>query len=213
MTSTLESKSPPARRTSRHHRRRTEVIDAAAAVFAQKGYHGATTKDISRALGLRQGSLYYYFTSKEAALEEVCRIGIRDHLENLIKIVSSDVGAAEKVRLAIMNHLRPIRDRGDYVRVFLFSRRHLPAPVRDTLNETIHRYEELLESIFREGVERGDFHADLDCRLAVLGLLGMCNDVVTWYGKEPGQDIESIGAEYTRLMLQGITADSAVPRK
>ena len=38
-------------------------------MFAERGYHGATTQDIADVLGIRQASLYYYFPSKEAALE------------------------------------------------------------------------------------------------------------------------------------------------
>ena len=53
-------------------RRAPEIIDAAARVFAERGYHGATTQAIADVLGIRQASLYYYFSSKEAALELVC---------------------------------------------------------------------------------------------------------------------------------------------
>ena len=50
----------PARRASnRQHRRGAEIIVAAAKVFAERGYHGATTQDIADVLGIRQASLYY----------------------------------------------------------------------------------------------------------------------------------------------------------
>jgi TetR/AcrR family transcriptional regulator, cholesterol catabolism regulator len=63
-------------KVEKYQRRYGEIIDAVAAVFAEKGYHGASTKDIADRLGIRQGSLYYYFASKESALEEVCQIGV-----------------------------------------------------------------------------------------------------------------------------------------
>ncbi|HZD25745.1 MAG TPA: helix-turn-helix domain-containing protein, partial [Alphaproteobacteria bacterium] len=56
----------PGERRARRHR---EIMDAAAAVFSEKGFHGASTRDIAERVGLRQGSLYYHFPSKEAALE------------------------------------------------------------------------------------------------------------------------------------------------
>jgi AcrR family transcriptional regulator len=59
-------------RNSRVLRRADEIADAAARVFAERGYHGTTTQAIADVLGMRQASLYYYFPSKEAALEEVC---------------------------------------------------------------------------------------------------------------------------------------------
>ena len=66
-----------ARKKEKYRRRQNEVFDAAAAVFAEKGYHGASTSDIAAKLGIAQSSLYYYFKSKDEALEMIC-------LENLI---------------------------------------------------------------------------------------------------------------------------------
>ena len=68
-------------RNSRVLRRADEIIDAAARVFAERGYHGATTQAIADVLGMRQASLYYYFPSKEAALEEVCARGADGFVE------------------------------------------------------------------------------------------------------------------------------------
>ena len=63
---------PSTRRAPSQRRRAPQIIEAAAQVFAERGYHGATTQDIADVLGIRQASLYYYFPSKEAALELVC---------------------------------------------------------------------------------------------------------------------------------------------
>ena len=53
---------PAARRARSSSRRRApEMIEAAARVFAERGFHGATTQDIADVLGIRQASLYYYF--------------------------------------------------------------------------------------------------------------------------------------------------------
>ena len=58
--------------TARWERRYREVLDAAATAFAEKGYLGASMKDIADRLGVRHASLYYYFPSKEAALAAIC---------------------------------------------------------------------------------------------------------------------------------------------
>jgi AcrR family transcriptional regulator len=56
-------------------KRDQEITDAAAKVFAERGFHGATTQDIADQLGIRQASLYYYFSTKDEALERVCLKG------------------------------------------------------------------------------------------------------------------------------------------
>src|SRR5258706_15412671 len=68
---------PSSRRVRQNSRRRApEIIEAAARAFAERGFHGATTQDIADVLGIRQASLYYYFSSKEGALELVCLQGV-----------------------------------------------------------------------------------------------------------------------------------------
>ena len=57
--------------SSRYQMQRRQAIKSAAAVFAEKGFHGSSTRDIAEHLGIKQGSLYYYFGSKEEALGEV----------------------------------------------------------------------------------------------------------------------------------------------
>ena len=73
----------PRRPRPNPRRRSAEIIEAAARVFAERGFHGATTQDIADVLGIRQASLYYYFPSKEVALEEVCARGVEGFFEVL----------------------------------------------------------------------------------------------------------------------------------
>ena len=75
------------------HRRSREIIEAAARVFAELGYYGATTQKIADVLGMRQASLYYYLPSKEAALEQVCEAGVAGYVETA-KAIAEGPGTA-----------------------------------------------------------------------------------------------------------------------
>ena len=79
-------------------RRADEIIDAAASVFAERGYHGTTTQAIADVLGMRQASLYYYFPSKEAALELVCARGIDGFVEGAEARSRAGRGTAREAR-------------------------------------------------------------------------------------------------------------------
>src|SRR5215475_8344687 len=88
----------PSGRVRGNPRRRTpEIIEAAARVFAQRGFHGATTQDIADVLGIRQASLYYYFPSKEGALEQVCLKGVEGFFEAAKAIAAAPGGAGDKL--------------------------------------------------------------------------------------------------------------------
>jgi hypothetical protein len=104
----------------------------------------------------------------------------------------------------MLAHLEPTRDRHDYVRTFLGSRHHLPPAIRRNIARLTRDYERLFESLISEGVAAGEFRAGLDSRLATLGILGMCNAALTWYGIEEGATIERIAAEFADMVLDGL---------
>ncbi len=196
---------PAARRARSSPRRRApEMIEAAARVFAERGFHGATTQDIANVLGIRQASLYYYFPSKEGALELVCLQGVGDFVEVAKTIARGPGTAAGKLARLVQSHLSPLIDRSDFVRVFLNERQHLPAESRRRIGKWSRDLERLLEDVFKEGVRRGEFRPDLDTRLGVLALLGMLNAVAHWYPKED-VPIGRISDEFVKLLLAGMT--------
>ena len=107
-------------------KRRNEVVDAAARVFAERGFHGASTRNIAEFLGMRQASIYYYFGSKEEALEEVCTIGTAGFVDRAEAIIDIDIKPAKKLCMILEAHTLPLADRADYTLTFLNERKFLP---------------------------------------------------------------------------------------
>jgi AcrR family transcriptional regulator len=206
---------PLSRRTPPSPRRRSaEIIGAVARVFAERGFHGASTQDIADVLGIRQASLYYYFPSKEAALELVCLRGVEGFFETASEIAASQLTATEKLRRLIAAHLSPLVDRGDYMRVFLNERQYLSRESRRRIGKQSHRLEKVFETVLKDGIARGEFRRDLDPRLTTLAVLGMANAAPSWYGKEPNAPIERIIEAFTAIALAGVVARSApAPRR
>jgi len=188
------------------------IMDAAAKVFAERGFHGASTQDIADVLGIRQASLYYYFPSKEVALEEVCLRGVEGFLETAVAIAGAPGTAREKITWLIRAHLTPLLDRRDYMQTFLNERQHLPNESRRRIGRLSRAYERLIEDVLKAGVRDREFRRDLNCRLAALALLGMTNTVPAWYGKERDASVDKIAAEYAALFLGGIGGDGAPAR-
>jgi len=182
-------------------------MDAAARVFAERGFHGASTQDIADVLGIRQASLYYYFPSKEVALEEVCLRGVEGFLEAAIAISGAPGTARDKLARLIEAHLSPLLDRRDYMRTFLNERQYLPNESRRRIGRLSRAYERLIEDIVQAGVRDGELRLDIDCRITALALLGMTNAVSAWFGKEPKMTVEKIASEFVRLLLSGIGSD------
>lgn len=202
---------PTSRRAASQRRRAPEIIQAAARIFAERGFHGATTQDIADVLGIRQASLYYYFSSKEAALELVCLRGVEGFFEAAKTIAARPETARQRLSLLIDSHLSPLRDRGDFVKVFVNERQHLPAESRRRIGRWSRGLERIFEQVIEEGIARGEFRAGLDARLATLAILGMCNAAPGWYLKE-NRSTPVISAEFARLVIDGLAEWSVKPR-
>lgn len=194
-------------RNSRVLRRSDEIIDAAARVFAERGYHGTTTQAIADVLGMRQASLYYYFPSKEAALELVCARGTDGFVEGAEAVMESPGTPLEKLARLIAAHLAPIDTMPDYVRVFINERRYLPTASRRRIGRKSRRIERFFEHVILAGIAEGSIRPGADARLAMLAVLGMCNAVINWREADRARDMPRVAAEFAGLIANGLVAN------
>jgi AcrR family transcriptional regulator len=203
--------------TARWERRNREVLDAAAMVFAEKGYLGASTRDIAERLGVRQASLYYYFASKEEALATICELGVKDFIFHLREILATSASASEKIRAAMANHLSPLRSRpeADYIRVFALHRHELPNGLRHKVAALAREYQNGIEELFAAGIARGEFRSDLDPKRTTLAFLGLCNSVITARALPPRSTIDDFINDYAGIFTNGVSSGgvSRVPGK
>ena len=196
------AKSP--RQARKQDRRRDEVLDAAAAVFAEKGFHDATTRDIAGRLGLLPGSLYYYFESKEAAFAEVCRRRGEGFNARIAAILAAPGSLETRVRSGVAQHM--LHNRADLVSTIAMSERALPG-WRD-LRALGRLYQRLWERVFRAGIAARELPRDFDCRAAAVALLALCNGAVHAYENRPAREIERLAGRFADYFLNG-----ALPRR
>jgi AcrR family transcriptional regulator len=204
MSDHTRPKRGPGRPSTRHARRREEILRTAAGVFAERGFHGASMRDIAARLGVRQAAIYYYFPSKTAILEAICRAGITAFVERLGAIYAAALPSEEKVRRAICAHLEPMLEQRFYVHAFLFQRRDLPKSARKPLDAQSHAYEALWRALIEEGQRSGAIDKALDPQLTALAILGMCNTVARWSQAAADFGLERVTEEFTRLLSHGL---------
>jgi TetR/AcrR family transcriptional regulator, cholesterol catabolism regulator len=211
----MNTHTPRARlvRNSRVLRRSEEIIDAAARVFAERGYHGTSTQAIADVLGMRQASLYYYFPSKEAALELVCARGTDGFVESAEAVLESAGTPLEKLTCLIAAHLAPIETKRDYVKVFINERRYLPGPSRRRIGRKSRRIERCFELVILAGIAEGSIRRDADARLTMLAVLGMCNAVINWRPSDQAKDMRRVAAEFATIVASGLAANGGRSRR
>src|SRR5947209_8105819 len=95
------------RRARRSDVSRQQILDVAAKLFRARGYTETSLRDIGKQAGMKAGSLYYHFTSKEELAAEVLRIGVRRVHEAVVLAVEAlgkDATAKSRVRAAMVAH-------------------------------------------------------------------------------------------------------------
>lgn len=199
--------------TDKYAQQHLQAVRAAAAVFAEKGFHGASTRDIAAHMGIKQGSLYYYFRSKEDALVEVCLYGMHDYAERMNAIAASDQPFAAKLAATVTSHITKYREKNEALRVYNAERLYLPEAKRSKLYELGSGYRQQLESIFRHAVDAGALPGTTDCHFASHAVIGMCNGWGDYIARNPDADLSIIIENCVELLLNGFTDNTKTQEK
>lgn len=207
---TESSKAP----TGKYNRRRQEILLAAAAVFAEQGFHGCRTQDIADRLGLKQASLYYYFPTKEAALEAVCLYAVSEATMRLRPLLQ-DIGLAlpDKIQRVIHAYLHDLQTHRDCMIVLTEQRRYLPPEQQASIRVQAREYRALLVQLFDDARSRGEIRSDVDCAMTARALTDLCHCAALRLQREPKHEHHAghIIEQYTRLFCTGIQSEQRHP--
>src|SRR5215468_6954122 len=95
----------PARPQSRFDQRLGQILGHATDVFYDKGYEGASMRDLSRATGMSLAGLYYYFKSKERLLYLIQKHTFSTIVQRLKTRLETVQNPEDRIRVLILNHL------------------------------------------------------------------------------------------------------------
>ena len=189
--------------------RRDELVDAAARLFAERGYHGTSMADLAEAMGVQKGSLYSLTDSKQELLVAVARDGATAFHAALDR-VPDDAPPLERIRVALRGHLATVAAQLDAATVFTREWRFLEEPERSVFLAERRRYEARWHELLRDASERGALRADLDVDAAVLLVLSAANWAYTWL--RPGADTDALADRFFAILGDGIRGYATGPR-
>ncbi|MBI4540056.1 MAG: TetR/AcrR family transcriptional regulator [Gemmatimonadetes bacterium] len=184
----------------RHDEKLASILKAAAAIFADKGYHQASIRDIAGATGISLSGLYYYFKSKEELLfliQDHCFGTILERLENDLEGVADP---EERLRILVRNHLHFFVNSMREMKVLSHEARALTAEYRRRVNAKKKRYTEIVMEILSELKPAG---SAVDLRVATFGLFGMMNWIYNWYRPERDVPVEELAENMIHVFLRG----------
>lgn len=182
---------------------REDILEAAAQVFRQKGYHGASMEDIARAVNLQKPSLYHHVSSKQDILLALLNRALELLLERISAISNQDIPADQKLREMVRAYLQILADNTDLSAVLLFEHRSLERKQHARHVPHRDRFEALWRDVLEEGVASRLFLCD-DPALATRAILGVLNWTITWYHPDGALEIDEIADRYSSLLLNGL---------
>lgn len=182
---------------------RDDILEAAAQVFRQKGFHGASMNDIAEAVSLQKASLYHHVSSKQEILLELLDRALILLLEQISAITSQNIPADEKLRLMIRAYLQILVENIDLASVLLFEHRALERRQHARHVPNRDKFEALWRDVLAEGVGKKLFRCD-DVALTARALLGLLNWTITWYRPDGEKTIEQVADDYSNLLLNGL---------
>lgn len=135
--------------------RREKIIQAASKVFAEKGYHQATIRDISKASGLGPGTIYNYVKKKEDILYLVYNKLTTMLTESLMETIKNNNDPLEQLKEALR---KTIEIAWDYQDLILLMYQETAALDKESLHYVLKResdYVSLIEKIISRGRKKG----------------------------------------------------------
>jgi len=179
----------------------------AAQVFGEKGYEGASIRDISRSSGVSLAGMYYYIKSKQELLYLIQLVTFKTILARLEKRLKGVIDPVEKLRVLVLNHLDYFLRHPVEMKVLTHEADALEGEYRKEVLEVKRRYYELALGIFEE-MRKSRAARRLNSRVAVLSLFGMMNWVHTWHRPQVDPQAETLAETMAGMFLSGVLADA-----
>jgi len=185
---------------------RQQILDVAAKLFRARGYTETSLRDIARLVGIKAGSIYYHFASKEELAAEVLRIGVKKvHSAVTAAVDALGPAAAARFRLeaAMAAHLETLLDASDYTSAHIRCFANVPKTLRVQLADVRRDYEKVWRVLLDEMAESRSLRPGIDPGAARLVILGALNWSLEWY--DPAQGLPS---EFIRTLLAAFAPPS-----
>ena len=206
-----EQRGPKFRR--RAEARPDEVLDAALALFVEKGFASTRVEDIATRAGLSKGAVYLYFASKEAILEGLVRRAVVPIANNALGFLENYAGDPRLVITGVLKMVAHRLTQPETIaipRLLIREMIHFPEFAAMYRREVLDRVIPVIEQLIRNGIAEGYFRA-VDPHLTVRSLVGpivlhMLMAEIFGIVPEGGLSVDKLVDNHLSILFDGISA-------
>ncbi|HET7010651.1 MAG TPA: TetR/AcrR family transcriptional regulator [Anaerolineales bacterium] len=185
---------------------RSDIVQSAAQIFRQKGYHATSMQDIANAVGLQKASLYHHVTGKQEILAAILDAALDRLIGELQAVVDSDLPPEAKLKAAMESYIGRLTGEADLAAVLLLEHRSLEPPLRERHIERRDRFDRLWRDILHQGIQSGAFRP-VDETITAFAVLGVQNWLITWYRSSGRLPPSRLAHQFADVFLKGLLAD------
>jgi AcrR family transcriptional regulator len=203
--------SPSVASATRFDRRLGQILDHATEVFCEKGYEGASMRDLSRASGMSLAGLYHYFQSKERLLFLVQKNTFTTILETLKSRLENVTDPERRIRIFILNHLEYFVSNQQGLKVLSHEDESLKNGLSSEIAAIKREYYRICLGLMED--LRRKRRLDFNSRTAVMSLFGMINWIYTWYNPRVDGNASALAERMGDIVLNGIVQGTKARRR
>jgi len=192
---------------SRYDRKLEFILRTAARIFAEKGYHSTSMRDISRATEVSLAGLYHYCRSKQELLfliQDNCFGRVLERLQERLRQTS---GPVARLRLFIENHLSFFAANMAEMKVLSHEADSLEGEMNALVSAKKQHYTRLARQLVGDALAEKSAHSSgrpVDLTVATYALFGMMNWIYNWYDPRGKLSVAELVENITRLFLTGL---------
>ena len=167
---------------------RRRIRDEAGELFVRRGYEATSMRDIATAVGIKAGSLYHHFPSKDDLLLDILHTGIDvvDAAFGAAAAASAQLPPPQRLEHQVRAHLSALFEYGPYTATHVTTFRTAPPAVREVIVRRRDAYEQRWNAFLAELRDTGAIRADADLGVLRLSLLGAMNTTIDWLDPADG---------------------------
>lgn len=193
-------------RETKSERTRARILDAAAEVFSEQGY-GARLSDIAERAGMKTGSLYYHFDSREDLVTEILHRGVETSFGQVRDAVDALPGTAtaiDRLAAAVRAHTMSILEISDYASARARIVGQVPPAVAKAHQADQRAYGSYWNELFEAAQRAGDIDPDVDLFVVRMLALGAMNWIAEWSPLAGRRSAEAIADQTVAAVLGGV---------
>jgi len=198
---------------SEYATKREELVKIAATLFRERGYKATRLLDIANAAGLDRATVYYYVESKEELFRESVQGALDANLAQAEAVyIDKSLRAGERIEQIVAQMIASYEKNFPAMYVYIQEQMHQVAKeesdwAREIMRKT-KRFETIVRSLIKEGMDHGEFRQDISVKLATNALFGMINWMHRWHVPGRNGSGPEIAASFSRIFCDGMTLHS-----